>query len=115
MKYVKYALSVLLTRGRELIVSRFQLVGLDVVCKTWIFEFGSCSSPVIFNGTQLLPPATAINYVPWACVFFAMACCRASDLFHFDAHRIVGFIFQHLIRRSVKVCLLLSLGADIRV
>ena len=23
-------------------------------------------SPVIFNGTGLIPPATAINYVPWA-------------------------------------------------
>ncbi|KAG9084317.1 hypothetical protein FRC06_004129 [Ceratobasidium sp. 370] len=34
--------------------------------------------PVIFNGTGLIPPATAINYVPWA---------------------IVGFIFQYLVRR----------------
>jgi OPT family small oligopeptide transporter len=34
--------------------------------------------PVIFTGTGLLPPATAINYVPWA---------------------IVGFIFQYVIRR----------------
>ncbi|KAF5362813.1 hypothetical protein D9757_013666 [Collybiopsis confluens] len=34
--------------------------------------------PVIFTGTGLLPPATSINYVPWA---------------------IVGFIFQYLIRR----------------
>ncbi|GAW07269.1 oligopeptide transporter [Lentinula edodes] len=38
----------------------------------------SICGPVIFNGTQLLPPATGINYVPWA---------------------IVGFIFQYLIRR----------------
>ncbi|THH17147.1 hypothetical protein EW146_g3619 [Bondarzewia mesenterica] len=36
------------------------------------------SSPVILNGTGLIPPATAINYVPWA---------------------IVGFIFQYVIRR----------------
>ncbi|KAJ7715381.1 small oligopeptide transporter [Mycena metata] len=35
-------------------------------------------SPVIFNGTGLIPPATAINYVPWAGV---------------------GFIFQYVIRR----------------
>lgn len=34
--------------------------------------------PVIFTGTGLIPPATAINYVPWA---------------------IVGFIFQYVIRR----------------
>jgi OPT family small oligopeptide transporter len=34
--------------------------------------------PVIFNGTGLIPPASAINYVPWA---------------------IVGFIFQYVIRR----------------
>ncbi|KAG6914552.1 hypothetical protein DXG01_016661 [Tephrocybe rancida] len=36
------------------------------------------NSPVIFGGTSLLPPASAINYVPWA---------------------VVGFIFQYLIRR----------------
>ncbi|KAJ7088419.1 small oligopeptide transporter [Mycena belliarum] len=35
-------------------------------------------NPVIFNGTGLIPPATAINYVPWAGV---------------------GFIFQYVIRR----------------
>jgi len=34
--------------------------------------------PVIFNGTGLIPPATAINYVPWAAV---------------------GFVFQYVIRR----------------
>ncbi|KAF9029865.1 OPT oligopeptide transporter protein-domain-containing protein [Rhodocollybia butyracea] len=34
--------------------------------------------PLIFTGTGLLPPATSINYVPWA---------------------IVGFVFQYLIRR----------------
>ncbi|KAF8518110.1 small oligopeptide transporter [Hysterangium stoloniferum] len=34
--------------------------------------------PVILNGTGLIPPATAVNYVPWA---------------------IVGFIFQYVIRR----------------
>jgi len=34
--------------------------------------------PVILSGTGLIPPATAINYVPWA---------------------LVGFIFQYVIRR----------------
>jgi len=34
--------------------------------------------PVIYNGTGLIPPASAVNYVPWA---------------------IVGFIFQYVIRR----------------
>ncbi|KAJ7767859.1 OPT oligopeptide transporter [Mycena maculata] len=35
-------------------------------------------NPVIFNGTGAIPPATALNYVPWAAV---------------------GFIFQYVIRR----------------
>ncbi|KAF8237000.1 OPT oligopeptide transporter, partial [Tricholoma matsutake] len=35
-------------------------------------------NPVIFNGTGQIPPATAINYVPWA---------------------LVGFIFNYVIRR----------------
>lgn len=34
--------------------------------------------PVIFNGTSYIPPASALNYVPWA---------------------IVGFIFNYIIRR----------------
>ncbi|TFK87105.1 OPT oligopeptide transporter [Polyporus arcularius HHB13444] len=34
--------------------------------------------PVIFNGTQWIPPASAVNYVPWT---------------------IVGFIFNYIIRR----------------
>ncbi|KAG9225680.1 hypothetical protein CCMSSC00406_0007537 [Pleurotus cornucopiae] len=34
--------------------------------------------PVIFSGTGLIPPASAVNYVPWA---------------------IVGFIFQYIMRR----------------
>lgn len=37
-----------------------------------------CSFPVIFSGTGAIPPATAVNYVPWT---------------------IVGFIFQFVIRR----------------
>ncbi|KAG6373226.1 OPT oligopeptide transporter [Boletus reticuloceps] len=28
-------------------------------------------SPVIFNGTNLIPPATALNFIPWALVGFA--------------------------------------------
>jgi OPT family oligopeptide transporter len=35
--------------------------------------------PVIYSGTGLIPPATAVNYVPWG---------------------IVGFIFQYYIRRK---------------
>lgn len=42
---------------------------------SYIFLF---SLPVIFAGTGLIPPATAVNYVPWT---------------------IVGFIFQYVIRR----------------
>ncbi len=36
------------------------------------------SFPVIFSGTGAIPPATAVNYVPWT---------------------IVGFIFNYVIRR----------------
>jgi hypothetical protein len=36
------------------------------------------SFPVIFSGTGAIPPASAINYVPWA---------------------IVGFVFQYVVRR----------------
>ncbi|KAG5725413.1 Sexual differentiation process protein isp4 [Termitomyces sp. T112] len=42
------------------------------------FSKGQTYYPVIFNGTGLIPPATAINYVPWAAV---------------------GFIFQYVVRR----------------
>lgn len=38
----------------------------------------TCSFPVIFSGTGAIPPASAVNYVPWT---------------------IVGFIFQYVIRR----------------
>jgi hypothetical protein len=34
--------------------------------------------PVMFSGTGAIPPASAVNYVPWA---------------------IVGFVFQYLVRR----------------
>lgn len=36
------------------------------------------SIPIMLNGTAYIPPATAVNYVPWT---------------------IVGFIFQYLIRK----------------
>ncbi|KAG6336208.1 hypothetical protein ID866_2885 [Astraeus odoratus] len=38
----------------------------------------SSNFPVVFNGTGLIPPASAVNYVPWT---------------------IVGFIFNYVIRR----------------
>ena len=38
---------------------------------------------VIFSGTGYIPPASAVNYVPWA---------------------IVGFIFQYVIRRRHFSC-----------
>ena len=52
--------------------------------------------PVLFNGTGMMPPATPINFVPWA---------------------IVGFIFQHVIRRRhfswwAKYNYILSAGLD---
>ena len=52
--------------------------------------------PVIFSGTGLIPPATAINYAPWA---------------------VVGFIFQYVIRRRhfswwAKYNYVLSAGLD---
>ena len=37
-----------------------------------------CSIPIIVNGTGWIPPASALNYVPWA---------------------IVGFISQYAVRR----------------
>ncbi|KAL1942284.1 hypothetical protein VTO73DRAFT_6348 [Trametes versicolor] len=52
--------------------------------------------PVIFNGTSYIPPASALNYVPWA---------------------IVGFIFNYIIRRRhfswwTKYNYILSAGLD---
>ncbi|CAE6451080.1 unnamed protein product, partial [Rhizoctonia solani] len=52
--------------------------------------------PVILSGTGSIPPASAINYVPWA---------------------IVGFIFQYVIRRRhfqwwTKYNYILSAGLD---
>ncbi|KIK65895.1 hypothetical protein GYMLUDRAFT_38376 [Collybiopsis luxurians FD-317 M1] len=62
----------------------FFLIGALAPVVSWILDkrypnsFFKYVNPVIFNGTQMLPPATGINYVPSA---------------------IVGFIFQYLIRR----------------
>ncbi|KAJ3967882.1 OPT oligopeptide transporter [Lentinula raphanica] len=63
----------------------FFLIGTLAPIISWLVDkkypnsfFKYVNFPVIFNGTQLLPPASGINYVPWA---------------------IVGFIFQYLIRR----------------
>ncbi|KAJ4485254.1 OPT oligopeptide transporter [Lentinula aciculospora] len=63
----------------------FFLIGALAPIISWLVDkrypnsFFKYVNPVLFNGTQLLPPATGINYVPWA---------------------IVGFLFQYLIRRS---------------
>ncbi|KAJ7160554.1 small oligopeptide transporter, partial [Mycena crocata] len=62
----------------------FFLVGAAAPFFAWLLNrrypnsFLKYVNPVIFNGTGLIPPATAINYVPWAAV---------------------GFIFQYVIRR----------------
>ncbi|KAL0956572.1 hypothetical protein HGRIS_002709 [Hohenbuehelia grisea] len=63
----------------------FFVVG--AVCPAFVYFFTrkypnsfvrNLNFPVIFSGTAAIPPATAINYVPWA---------------------IIGFIFQFVIRR----------------
>ncbi|KAF8816614.1 small oligopeptide transporter [Phlegmacium glaucopus] len=63
----------------------FFLIGVITPIVTWglskkfpnsIMKY--INMPVIFSGTALIPPATAINYVPWA---------------------LVGFVFQYWIRR----------------
>jgi OPT family small oligopeptide transporter len=63
----------------------FFLVGFLAPVGAWLVSLKWPNSwiryvnfPVIFTGTGNLPPATSINYVPWA---------------------IVGFIFQYLVRR----------------
>ena len=63
----------------------FFLVGLItpiisfVLSKKWPNSwFRYLNFPVIYNGTGYIPPASAVNYVPWA---------------------IVGFVFQYVIRR----------------
>ncbi|KAA1468341.1 small oligopeptide transporter [Dentipellis sp. KUC8613] len=63
----------------------FFLVGTIAPVIPWLITkkyptsfFKYINFPVIFNGTGLIPPATALNYVPWA---------------------VVGFLFQYVIRR----------------
>ncbi|KAJ7626771.1 small oligopeptide transporter [Mycena rosella] len=62
----------------------FFLIGAAAPLMAWTLNrrypnsFLKYVNPVIFNGTALIPPATALNYVPWAAV---------------------GFIFQYVIRR----------------
>ncbi|EGO19602.1 hypothetical protein SERLADRAFT_453552 [Serpula lacrymans var. lacrymans S7.9] len=62
----------------------FFLVGAIAPLIPWLItkrypnNFVRYINPLIFDGTYLIPPATALNYVPWA---------------------LVGFIFQHVIRR----------------
>ncbi|KAG2148954.1 OPT oligopeptide transporter [Suillus clintonianus] len=63
----------------------FFLIGALCPLGAWIISLKYPNSiiryinfPVIFTGTSYMPPATAVNYVPWA---------------------IVGFIFQYVIRR----------------
>ncbi|KAH7910430.1 OPT oligopeptide transporter [Hygrophoropsis aurantiaca] len=63
----------------------FFLVGALCPLGAWVISIKWPNSwiryvnfPVIFTGTGLIPPATAVNYVSWA---------------------IVGFIFQYIIRR----------------
>ncbi|KAH8833619.1 OPT oligopeptide transporter [Flagelloscypha sp. PMI_526] len=63
----------------------FFLVGAIAPVITWLIHKKWPNSfiryvnfPVVFTGLGLIPPATALNYVPWA---------------------IVGFLFQYIIRR----------------
>jgi len=56
-------------------------------------------SPVLFNGTKLLPPATTLNYVPWSYVSIAVSNSFPTTNLRALWNRIVGFIFQYLIRR----------------
>jgi OPT family small oligopeptide transporter len=86
-----YALSFFFLIGAFLPVVPYYLT------KKWPRSFWKyVNFPVIFSGTGAIPPATAINYIPWA---------------------IVGFIFQFVIRRRhfawwAKYNYILSAGMD---
>jgi OPT family small oligopeptide transporter len=81
----------------------FFLIGAITPVITWSLSkrfpnsfFKYVNMPVIFNGTGAIPPATALNFVPWAAV---------------------GFIFQYVIRRRhfswwTKYNYVLSAGLD---
>ncbi|KAF9529995.1 OPT oligopeptide transporter [Crepidotus variabilis] len=63
----------------------FFLIGVLTPCIGYFLNhkfpnrwFRYLNFPVIYNGTGLIPPATALNFIPWG---------------------IVGFIFQYVIRR----------------
>ncbi|KAI0063249.1 small oligopeptide transporter [Artomyces pyxidatus] len=60
------------------IVGTFAPVIPWLLQKKWPTSVIKYINPVIFSGTGAIPPATAINYVPWA---------------------LVGFIFQYVVRR----------------
>ncbi|KAI0271688.1 small oligopeptide transporter [Gloeopeniophorella convolvens] len=64
--------------GPALQFSKGQTYQEHVSWKKWPHGLIKYVNPVIFSGTGLIPPATAVNYVPWA---------------------VVGFIFQFLVRR----------------
>jgi len=81
----------------------FFLVGAACPCIAYLIHLKWPNSPikyinfpVIFNGTGAIPPATAVNYVPWT---------------------VVGFIFGYVIRRRhfswwTKYNYVLSAGLD---
>jgi len=63
----------------------FFLIGAASPVLLWLFTrkypnsyLNYLNFPLIFNGVSSIPPATAINYVPWA---------------------IIGFLFQYVVRR----------------
>ncbi|KAJ7449464.1 OPT oligopeptide transporter protein-domain-containing protein [Mycena galericulata] len=63
----------------------FFLVGAAAPLIAWTLNrrypnsFLKYVNPVIFNGTGLIPPATALNYVPWAAVGFMHVLSAALD------------------------------------
>jgi OPT family small oligopeptide transporter len=66
-------------------LSFFFLIGALLPFFTWLIQrkwphgpLKYLNWPVVFAGTGLIPPSTAVNYVPWA---------------------LVGFVFQYVIRR----------------
>ncbi|KAJ7579282.1 small oligopeptide transporter [Mycena floridula] len=75
-----------LRKDRSTILMFFFLIGAACPVLLWILNkkypftsFKYINFPLIFTGTGYIPPATSINYVPWA---------------------LIGFIAQHLVRRK---------------
>jgi OPT family oligopeptide transporter len=63
----------------------FFLIGTFLPLFTWLLSRKYPNSivkyvnwPVIFNGTGLIPPASAVNYVPWTIVAFIFRTCPSS-------------------------------------